>query len=141
MQDEYKLMQLSQASNNTDCADILLSIVIDDIDNCTFKHNLHIGLDHDSRSRLAKYSITEIAASTQRVTEQLVNTVIRRARDLNYSTNLVYSGGVALNSIANKNLNRYFENVYVPNNPGDSGSSIGACALGYGRKIDITDYI
>ena len=60
---------------------------------------------------------------------------MRRARDFGWSSNLVYMGGVALNCLANRNLGEYFENIWIMPCPGDAGSSLGAAALAYRRKI------
>lgn len=61
---------------------------------------------------------------------------MRRAKDFNWSNNLVYMGGVALNCLANRNLGDYFENIWIMPNPGDAGSSLGAAALAYGGRIN-----
>jgi carbamoyltransferase len=45
-------------------------------------------------------------------------------------------GGVALNCLANRNLGEYFENIWIMPNPGDGGSSVGAAALAYRRRIN-----
>ena len=44
-------------------------------------------------------------------------------------------GGVALNCLANRNLGKYFDDVWIMPNPGDAGSSLGAAALKYGKKV------
>jgi carbamoyltransferase len=98
--------------------------------------NLHIGIDSDF---LAGARNEDIAASAQSITEQLIYTIMRRARDFGWSTNLVYQGGVALNCLANRNLGNYFENVWIMPSPGDSGSSVGAAALAYGKRINWRD--
>jgi carbamoyltransferase len=61
---------------------------------------------------------------------------MRRARDYQWSSNLVYQGGVALNCLANRTLGDYFENIWIMPCPGDAGSSIGAAALAYGRQLN-----
>jgi len=50
--------------------------------------------------------------------------------------NLVYAGGVALNCLANRNLGDFFKNIWIMPNPGDAGSSLGAAALAYGKKVN-----
>jgi carbamoyltransferase len=95
--------------------------------------NLHIGIDPDF---LAGARNEDIAASAQALTEQLIYSVMRRARDYGFSTNLVYQGGVALNCLANRNLGDYFENIWIMPCPGDAGSSVGAAALAYGKRIN-----
>jgi carbamoyltransferase len=138
LRDEYQLMQMSKDGNRTtDCVDLLLNNIIDNLDECTLRHNIHIGIPPEILCQILLYSDSDIAASTQAITERLINSVLTRASNYKFSNNLVYTGGVALNSIANQNLHNYFDNYYIPRDPGDSGSSIGACALGLGRKIYI----
>jgi carbamoyltransferase len=80
------------------------------------------------------------AACAQRVLEQLVYNVMKKARDLtNGCENLVYMGGVALNCLANRNLGEYFEHIWIMPNPGDAGSSLGAAALAYGGRLNWRD--
>jgi carbamoyltransferase len=64
---------------------------------------------------------------------------MKRARSFNWSSNLVYMGGVALNCVANRNLGEYFDNIWIMPNPGDAGSSLGAAALAYGRRLAWND--
>ena len=47
----------------------------------------------------------------------------------------MYQGGVALNCLANRKLGEYFDNIWIMPNPGDAGSSLGAAALAYGRRL------
>ena len=96
------------------------------------KENMHIGTD---LMFLPLATDADIAASAQAVVEELIYSVMRRAQAFNWSTNLVYMGGVALNCLANRNLGQYFENIWIMPNPGDAGSSLGAAALAYGGKV------
>ena len=100
------------------------------------EENLHLGIDH---MFLPTAQDVDIAASAQVVVEQEIYKVMLRARDLGYSTNLVYQGGVALNCLANRKLGDYFENVWIMPCPGDAGSSLGAAALAYGGRIKWTN--
>jgi carbamoyltransferase len=68
--------------------------------------------------------------------ETLIGEVMARARGFGFSANLVYMGGVALNCLANRNLGNYFNNIWIMPCPGDAGSSLGAAALVYGRRIN-----
>ena len=94
--------------------------------------NLHAGIDPDW---LWGSADEDIAASAQVVTEDLIYTIMRRARDFGWSSNLVYQGGVALNCLANRNLGEYFENIWIMPCPGDAGSSLGAAALAHGKRL------
>jgi carbamoyltransferase len=98
--------------------------------------NLHIGIDPNF---LAGASNEDIAASAQVLTEQLIYNIMRYAREVGWSSNLVYMGGVALNCLANRKLGEFFENVWIMPCPGDAGSSLGAAALAYGGRINWRD--
>jgi carbamoyltransferase len=85
----------------------------------------------------------DMAASIQKVTEEVV---LRIARDLHARTgmkNLVMAGGVALNCVANGRIVREgpFENLWVQPAAGDAGGALGAaqfahhCVLGNPRKF------
>jgi carbamoyltransferase len=45
-------------------------------------------------------------------------------------------GGVALNCVANRNIGKYFEDIWIMPNPGDAGSSLGAAAVLEGTKLN-----
>jgi carbamoyltransferase len=108
------------------------------VDECRtlLEDNLHIGIDPDW---LPDASNEDIAASAQVLTEELIYSVMRRAQDMNWSTNLVYQGGVALNCLANRKLGNYFENIWIMPCPGDAGNSLGAAALAHGGRLRWTD--
>lgn len=98
--------------------------------------NLHIGIDPDW---LWPAPNEDIAASAQVLTEELIYSVMRRAQEFNWSSNLVYMGGVALNCLANRKLGNYFENIWIMPCPGDAGSSLGAAALAHGGRLHWKD--
>jgi len=110
----------------------------------TFKDNLHIGFPSDIKRHFDSGGLSkeDLAHSAQAFTESLIYNIMRRAKDFNWSSNLVYGGGVALNCSANRNIGEYFEKVWIMPNPGDAGSSLGAAALAYGRQLSwITPYL
>jgi carbamoyltransferase len=97
-----------------------------------FQENLHVGL---SDNYLDMATNEDLAASAQMLAEELIYSVMRRAQEFNWSSNLVYMGGVALNCLANRKLGEYFENIWIMPCPGDAGSSLGAAALAHKRRI------
>ena len=109
---------------------------IDSYRDLKFKQNLHIGVTEDF---IPDADDMDIAHSAQHVTEWLIKMVMSKAILYGKSRNLVYGGGVALNCLANRFLGEYFDNVWIMPNPGDAGSSLGASALGYGRKINFNN--
>ncbi len=100
------------------------------------KDNLHIGVDENF---LQDANDMDIACSAQVVVEQLIENVMQKAKELGKSKNLVYGGGVALNCLANRLIGKYYEHIWIMPNPGDAGNSLGAAALGYGKKINWTN--
>ena len=110
--------------------------LVADLDKIEFKNNLHLGLDP---VYLEAGTNEDIAASAQELVEELIGNVMKLARSFNWSNNLVYMGGVALNCLANRNLGEYFENIWIMPNPGDAGSSLGSAAYAYRGKINWTN--
>ncbi len=97
----------------------------------THPHKDHPQWDEATAAQNQKYA--DIAASIQRVTEEIILKMARYAHRQTGSTNLVMAGGVALNSVANGRVLREgpFENVFVQPAAGDSGGAIGAALYVY----------
>jgi carbamoyltransferase len=110
--------------------------LVEDSDQIRFRDNLHTGIDCKYLQDLEEF---DIAAGAQAIAEQLINSVMRRARDFNFSTNLVYMGGVALNCSANRNLGKFFDSIWIMPCPGDAGSSLGSAALAWKKRITWTN--
>jgi carbamoyltransferase len=70
----------------------------------------------------------DIASSVQNIFEKQLIKICKKINNLNFSKNLVYAGGCALNSLANKKIfeSNLFEKIYIPYAPGDAGGSIGS---------------
>ena len=135
MEEEYITMGMAAYGSDLG-AGWMRDQFIDDVETAKFKKNLHIGFDDDD---LSFTHDEDIAAAAQRVTEELIMAVIRRARKLVDSDNLVYMGGVALNCVANARLGQIYNNIWIMPNPGDAGSSLGAAALAYGGRLTWRD--
>jgi len=75
----------------------------------------------------------DIAASLQKVTEDMLMGLLKHLHDLTHIDNLCLAGGVALNSVANGKIIRQtpFRNVYIQPQAGDGGTCIGAAAFTY----------
>ena len=134
-EEEYILMGMA-AYGRPGHAAYIEDILINNEWDITFKQNLHIGTDSEV---IQSIHDADLAASAQKVAENLICNVMRRARDFNWSRNLVYGGGVALNCLANRNLGEYFNGIHILPSPGDSGSALGAAALAYGRRLNWID--
>ena len=81
----------------------------------------------------------DFASSVQKVYEFFFNKIISDISSSKYSNRLVFSGGCALNSSANKALTEtknYFDDVYINYAPGDNGGAIGAALVVAYKYLD-----
>jgi carbamoyltransferase len=134
LDEEYILMGMAAYGNATQA--VGMQKLVKDSDRIEFRDNLHTGIDSRYLQDLEEF---DIAAGAQAIAEQLINSVMCRARDFKFSTNLVYMGGVALNCSANRNLGKFFDNIWIMPCPSDAGSSLGAAALAYRKQIHWTN--
>ena len=135
LDEEYITMGMA-AYGDDHYHDLMEAVLISNPDTVEFKQNLHAGLNDQFMGGLDN---VDIAAAAQRMLERLIGNVMRRARDFKWSTNLVYQGGVALNCLANRKLRRFFDDIWIMPCPGDAGSSLGAAALAYSKRINWTN--
>jgi len=131
-EEEYILMGMSAYGNDDAYPDLSMDLLNDSYD-VNFKINLHTGVED---SYLNTFDDFQIASSAQTMVEHLIMNVMQRARVISESRNLVYAGGVALNCVANKNLGKHFDRIWIMPNPGDAGSSLGAAALGFNYRVN-----
>ena len=140
LDEEYILMGMAgygKESWTKHWANKLFDDQISNLTELTFKNNLHAGVDELYLGGVTnEQNSYDIASATQTVAEVLIEQVMIKARGFNWSSNLVYTGGVALNCTANRLLGHYFGNIWIMPNPGDAGSSLGAAALAYGKHLD-----
>ncbi len=132
MEDEYILMGMAAYGKSYLSAYEENLKLVDDDTAITFKDNLHTGIDEDhfAGTGLNEY---DVAAGAQKVTEQLLRNLFEK--HCSRQDNVVFMGGVALNCVANSMLSGYCRNLWIMPNPGDCGSSLGAAALMYGKKL------
>ena len=123
VQDEYRLQELSKKGNP--------HIYFNEVNNyfnglVSLTENLHQGVKYWPYEIKSK-DRADIAAAVQAVFEQQVGLVMTAARSLTESRNLIYMGGCAMNSLANKNqVEPKFKYIWSLPQPGDPSSSIGA---------------
>ena len=95
----------------------------------TAQTSLYDDPDPPTREELEKNQYyADVAASIQRVTEEILLRMTRHLHKLSGAKNLCLAGGVALNSCANSRLLREtpFEKLFVQPAAGDSGGALGA---------------
>ena len=83
--------------------------------------------DYEHQIKLNQY-YADIAASIQKVTEEIVISLINKIPAKEYDFNLCIAGGVALNSVINGMITdkTQFKNVYIQPSAGDGGGAVGA---------------
>ena len=135
MHEEYITMGMA-AYGNPGLGDMIKHWLVQDEYEIRLRHNLHVGMDNE---RFNYVNTETLALGAQELAENLIYHVMWRARRFDWSANLVYGGGVALNCLANRNLGHYFDRIWILPCPGDSGSSIGSAALAHGGHLDWRD--
>ncbi len=106
---------------------------VKDMKNIMEFHNCHKGID---KFNLPIYKKEDLAASAQAVVEdRIINLVKKYCKH----KNLIMMGGVALNCVANTKVAELGKHIWIMPNPGDCGSSLGAAALAYGKKLNWID--
>jgi carbamoyltransferase len=107
--------------------------------NFELKRNLHKGcMDYLVDDIITEQDKYDLAASAQVIVEEyLINTVKWMRKNLS-SSNLVLSGGVALNCVANSKIasQKIFDKLWIMPNPGDAGSSLGALAAYQNKHLN-----
>ena len=95
-------------------------------------HNLFGQKPRDSKENQINQFHMDIAASIQKVTEDIMIKICRSLREEFKISNLCIAGGVALNCVANGKIlkEKIFEKIWIQPAAGDAGGSLGA-ALAY----------
>jgi carbamoyltransferase len=95
-------------------------------------HALFGGPPRDPESRLTQREM-DLAASVQKVTEEIVLRLTRSLAETWRIPNLCLAGGVALNCVGNGKLLRdgAFERIWVQPAAGDAGGALGAALAAY----------
>lgn len=88
-------------------------------------------LDEQSGIPQEDQRFADIAASLQRVVEEVLLGLARRLLRLSGERDLCVAGGVAFNCLANSRIveESGFLRVHIPVDPGDGGASVGAASL------------
>ena len=138
LDEEYITMGMA-AWGRPNWYETMSDVLVEDHKNILFRNNLHTGL---SEQFFDCATNEDIACAAQMIAEDLIGAVMQRARDFEWSTNLVYMGGVALNCLANRNLGQWFDQFWIMPCPGDAGSSLGAAALAHKKQVNwVTAYL
>jgi carbamoyltransferase len=127
IKDEYLLEKMAEQGNPSEFLQYVKSYFeYSDVLNCNT--NFHRGVLHWDLGELTTLQQQcDLAAAVQWVFEEQVRGVMRKAKELTGADCLVYMGGCAMNSKANKTIvEPMWNNIWSLPNPGDPSSSIGA---------------
>lgn len=85
-----------------------------------------------SETQITQFEM-DLARSLQEVTEEIVIKLAKTAKKITGSNNLVLSGGVALNCVANGKLlqQKIFDNIWIQPASGDAGGALGVAQMIY----------
>ena len=134
MEDEYILMGMAAYGGLWQPAYAKCLEMIHSVNKVEFRDNLHTGIpDGVFPKSMDEF---DIAAGAQAVTEQLLEVLFRH--HVKFYENVVFMGGVALNCVANSKLRPHYADWWIMPNPGDCGSSLGAAALSYRKRLNWT---
>jgi carbamoyltransferase len=123
IKDEYQLQQSAAKGDSKRYRNKIWSY-FDGI--VQLNYNFHRGVEHWDDPIENDQDRHDIAAAVQWVFEEQVQYVMTEAQNLTKSRNLIYMGGCAMNSQANRLFENNWDGIWSLPNPGDPSSSIGA---------------
>ena len=94
--------------------------------NVMFKMNLHKGCQNWRPEIKSIADYVDVAAAVQQLYEEVFTGLLFWMKARSDNTELVLVGGCALNCVANSIAYNFYDDVWIPPNPGDAGSSVGA---------------
>lgn len=119
--DEYLVAEWAKKGNSSNAIQLMYDELID-INSMRMKQNLHRGC----KRWHPELDVYDIAAATQSIFENALCELSEWAKTHTSAKHLALAGGGAHNRQAIDLIKNQWETVWVPPNPGDSGSSIGA---------------
>ena len=103
----------------------------------------HMEVSANDLEQTAEYNqyYADIAASIQKVTEDMIISLARHAYEITGKNSLCLAGGVALNAVANGKLlaETPFTKVYIQPSAGDGGGALGAALYTWHVALKNTD--
>ncbi len=102
----------------------------------TKKFEEEFGKKNDNPEEIIEY-YADIAASIQKVTEEIIVDIAKYVRKKTGFKNLCYAGGVAFNSVANYKVLKEsgFDDIYIQPSAGDAGGALGAASWVYHQVL------
>tara|TARA_B100000941_G_C28465642_1_gene533368 strand:- start:24 stop:989 length:966 start_codon:yes stop_codon:yes gene_type:complete len=143
--DEYKIADMANKGNDSLVGLVHKELLHNDLDGSMpgvhFKHNLHKGCNWLLPNMSSKKDLNNLAFATQFLYEKILKSQADWCRKTLPSKNLIITGGCALNKQANQKIENDWKKIYVPKNPGDPGSCIGAVLTKIKKQVDYNEKI
>ena len=143
--EEYKIANMASKGNDRLVGLVQKELMHNDLNGglpgVHFKHNLHKGCKWLLPNMNTKSDLNNLAYATQFLYEKILKSNSDYAKRRLKSKNLIIVGGCALNKQANEKIQSDWKKVYVPKNPGDPGSCIGAVASKIKKHLDYDEKI
>lgn len=102
----------------------------------SLNYNFHKGVGDWKYEIKSEKDRCDIAAAVQQIFEEQVSYVSMTAKKLTGSKNLIYMGGCAFNSKANRLIENQWDKIWSLSNPGDASSSAGAVLYHTRQRVD-----
>ena len=141
--DEYLVAQWAKKGNPKRLSQAIRKEIID-IDHkkrhpqkIKMRHNLHRGCRWWRSELSSQQDMYDIAAATQSIFEYAVSILSIWAKVQTGADHVALAGGGALNKDAVDKIKGHWKSVWVPTNPGDPGSCIGAVLAKSKNKITL----
>ena len=149
--EEYKISELAKQISITENLPLINDVSKTFIDGdlsgkmpgVHFKVNLHKGANWYKPDLTTEDDMIRLANATQSVFEMIVMSNSKWLKNQNYSAtrDMIVTGGCALNRDAMDRLRTEWKSVWVPPNPGDPGSCVGAVLAMNKKHIDFNSNI
>lgn len=102
------------------------------------RENLHRGANWWRPELTSEEDLANIAATTQKIFEQTLVCISSWCQMHIKASNIIFVGGCALNKSAIKHLEHIWDDIWIPPNPGDPGSCVGAVLTKYPHHVDFS---
>ena len=141
--DEYLVTEYAKKGRGHELMHLMLQEIIkvnqeSNKPSIRMRENLHRGCMWWQPELTSKQDMYDIAAATQSVFEYCVKILSNYAHyKTNHGKAIAFAGGGALNKKAMDQVRQDWENVWIPPNPGDPGSCIGAVLAKTKTKIEL----
>lgn len=133
IRDEYLFQQMAERGNGKRFKDSVALYFKPGI--VELNYNFHRGVLNRSCETWTEQEKCDLAAAVQEMFELQVEMIMLKAKQLIDTDSLVYMGGCAMNSKANKRVANLFNYTWSLPNPGDPSSAIGAVVYHTKKRV------